>query len=570
MRKRIIAGCLATMLLAVPFQTMAKTAVFGNITADGKIKIHISSDVGASTYGVHILKPNQVIGDVNQVVSGTSSAFAGFEVGTLSADDDNAFHSTEVEFTLNDLSEEGVYTVIVGGGEIAGKELKLAYNDAYPQAATEAKAASDIEPVLTQYQNQAWYLDFSNPVYVANKNLVHTNMKAILETADTTNESVVQAYQEACILAELKTCSKDEIFDNLLVNEQYLGLDYASVVNGNSEKIANTFFDLRNDEALNTVSDLSRLVRASRAVMLLNEAGRDDVIGILSTYNDIFTLDFSGDYAEVDPYAVAKKMVVAEGDAPYTTLAQVRTKFTQSVADVILATTPTPTPVPTQRPSNIGGGGGGGGVTVVAPPASEETKVDAEKLAEQDTKEIFNDLDSAQWAIPYIKYLSENHIMQGDGKGNFRPNDGILREEFLKLILEAFDVEIVSDAEIAFSDVVENAWYYDYVVTAVSMNLVQGISETEFGVGRYISRQDAAVLLQRILEKREISLTEKDQKTTFTDSNKISEYATEAVALLSKAKIINGYENGEFAPEKSILRCEAAKIIYSTIKAMER
>lgn len=58
------------------------------------------------------------------------------------------------------------------------------------------------------------------------------------------------------------------------------------------------------------------------------------------------------------------------------------------------------------------------------------------------------------------------------------------------------------------------------------------------------------------------------EDVSFNDENEIDEYAKEAVAALSKAKIING-DNGNFRPKSYATRAEAAKIVYEIIKGAE-
>lgn len=54
-------------------------------------------------------------------------------------------------------------------------------------------------------------------------------------------------------------------------------------------------------------------------------------------------------------------------------------------------------------------------------------------------------------------------------------------------------------------------------------------------------------------------------KTTFKDSDKISQYAKEAIENFSLSQIINGYDDGSFKPQNSIKREEAAKILFEWI-----
>ena len=55
----------------------------------------------------------------------------------------------------------------------------------------------------------------------------------------------------------------------------------------------------------------------------------------------------------------------------------------------------------------------------------------------------------------------------------------------------------------------------------------------------------------------------------FTDVAEDASYL-EAVTMLSKLGIINGYEDGTFLPDNTITRAEAAKVISELLKLIEK
>ena len=85
-----------------------------------------------------------------------------------------------------------------------------------------------------------------------------------------------------------------------------------------------------------------------------------------------------------------------------------------------------------------------------------------------------------------------------------------------------------------------------------------------FGAGQSITRQDMAVMVFRALEARDIALNVA-QEISFEDYNFISDYAKEAIDVLSGAGLING-RGSDFDPLESANRAEAAKLIYSAYK----
>ena len=176
---------------------------------------------------------------------------------------------------------------------------------------------------------------------------------------------------------------------------------------------------------------------------------------------------------------------------------------------------------------------------------------------------VFNDLEGYEWAEPAITKLHSAGIVNGTGNGNFEPERLVTREEFVKLMCEAFNVE-ESDMELTFSDVKADDWFYGYVSRAVNAKIVMGFSEDMFGTGANISREDMTVMLYRALKATGKSMD--NVQNEFNDKNMIADYAKESVDTMTAHGIINGVGNNMFAPEKSATRAEAAVVILRCIE----
>lgn len=179
-----------------------------------------------------------------------------------------------------------------------------------------------------------------------------------------------------------------------------------------------------------------------------------------------------------------------------------------------------------------------------------------------DESNAFNDIDSVPWAIKPINYLYKKGIINGTGGGKFSPNDMVKREEAVKMIINSFGLYDES-AKAVFDDLSENEWYYKYIASAKEKNIVNGISESLFGIGNNVTRQDIAVMIYNAAAASGNGFTVK--KTDFSDFDRIADYAKEAVSYLAGGKVINGMTDGSFAPNEFATRAQAAKMIYALI-----
>ncbi len=227
------------------------------------------------------------------------------------------------------------------------------------------------------------------------------------------------------------------------------------------------------------------------------------------------------------------------------------------------------------KPNHGGGGGGGGGGAVVKPPVEDDDKTDEGEVTPVDpvipvdpnpATPSYDDVDEDDWYFDYVEELTEKGIVSGDGTGNYAPNSNVTREQFLKMLIEAADIE-AEEGENTFVDVISDAWYKPYVLKAKNFGIVNGISETEFGIGSNITRQDMAVMISRIIEKLgiEMDVAEVD---VFADDAIVSDYAKEAVTFMKSIGLIEGYNN-EFRPKDNLTRAESAKVISELLKLIE-
>ena len=178
-------------------------------------------------------------------------------------------------------------------------------------------------------------------------------------------------------------------------------------------------------------------------------------------------------------------------------------------------------------------------------------------------KNAFEDVPNGFWAEKAIYALVERGIINGISESMYAPSANVTREEFVKLLVCAF-FEVDLSAETYFEDVADDNWSYPYTATAVKLGIVNGISETQFGFGMPITRQDMAVMLKRATDRAGI-VADSVKDMEFHDESTISDYAYDAVIAMAKSGVINGFENGDFVPAGTATRAQAAKMVYEAL-----
>lgn len=227
---------------------------------------------------------------------------------------------------------------------------------------------------------------------------------------------------------------------------------------------------------------------------------------------------------------------------------------------VTQAKEPIATPKPTRKPSGGGGGGGKTAITVDPLPTVAPTATPI-----RTESPLYSDLLEGHWAKEAVEYLSapQRAVISGYEDGCFYPDRPVTRAEFVKLIVKAFRLEENGES-VSFDDVSDSAWYAPDITIAAQNGIVTG-TDGSFFPQQEITRQDMAVMLYRVAQKKMLSL-EKNRDCRFSDEKQIAVYAEKAVKVLAEAGIVSGVSEHAFQPLESATRAQAAKMIYEMIK----
>ena len=572
MKKYYLAIIIAFSTFFCTVTALADTLQWAAIGYDGDVTVNIVSDLSEEQlYTIYLTEQDTVLS--GETGEKQLNDLIRLEQITIPEQKEKRYSSAALNMNMPFAADGQLYKITIGGGELDGKTLFAVYpTKAIADKAADALATADkstIGSVLEEYQNKAWVLDLDNDIYKNCSDEVKSKLVSIIKEGGASAEKVGVYFVNACILTELAHCDETDFYNKLLRSEYSLNMTFSDEVYSEKESIAKAFVNLRSDSTLDSISELESLIHKAEALGVLNDATRENLLSVLTEYNDVFNLDFDGDYKTVDSYSVVKKMVA--GSNPYKSISAVKAAFDETVASLV------------SKNNTIHSGGGGNGSSgggsykpsvsgnVFLPTGNYVTVDMVENVL--GTKSAFKDIGEAQWAENYINYLKGKNIIVGDGNGYVRPNEAIKREEFVKILIEAVKSIINEEKEgneTLFNDVDENEWYAPYISTAVKSGIVKGISDSDFGIGMKITRQDAAVMIYRAVESCSEILKETAKEDSFSDEADISDYAVNPVKTMQRAGIIAGYETGEFLPKNPVTRAETAKMIYSTLSSMNK
>ncbi len=166
---------------------------------------------------------------------------------------------------------------------------------------------------------------------------------------------------------------------------------------------------------------------------------------------------------------------------------------------------------------------------------------------------------AASYMQPYLDKVVEWGVMRGDIAGNLNVDNAITRAEFCTMINRAFGY--TSTGATPFRDVKDTSWYAEDVGIAYTTGYIAGTSASTFSPDSNVTREQAAVILARILMLPE----EVGENTVFSDSRTMANWSRGYIAAAAHYGLLSGYPDGRFGPTDSLTRGQAAILLVNAL-----
>lgn len=169
------------------------------------------------------------------------------------------------------------------------------------------------------------------------------------------------------------------------------------------------------------------------------------------------------------------------------------------------------------------------------------------------------------WANTSILLMANKYIVEGRSTSKFEPSKPITRGEFAMFIARGLGLAGDKAAAAAFSDVNTSTALAAYIGAASKAGIVLGNSDGTFKPNDYITRQEAAAMLNRAVSYVGSAVTLPQTTSTylerFKDKKSISQWAQQDVAKSVYTGLITGTTSTTFAPLSNTTRAEATIMI---------
>ena len=186
---------------------------------------------------------------------------------------------------------------------------------------------------------------------------------------------------------------------------------------------------------------------------------------------------------------------------------------------------------------------------------------------------MFSDI-IGHWAQNPIIQAGARELINGYPDGTFNPNANVTRAEFIQMIYNVLDLQVVNlSGNVVFSDVTSDMWFYNAIGAARQVGLLNGIVyDGLFRPNEPITRLEMADVLSKLATSRRVRPLIHFQATSFTDFYEIYPGSIRAVELAINAGFLNenGMGDGSFQPWGYTTRAQATIIQMTILRVLSR
>ncbi len=173
------------------------------------------------------------------------------------------------------------------------------------------------------------------------------------------------------------------------------------------------------------------------------------------------------------------------------------------------------------------------------------------------------------WAHEAIDWGVENDYIKGMSENTLAPEEGCTRAMVITLLWRIKGSPEPKDtAKLPFTDVPEDAYYYDALLWATDLKIAKGITENTFGPDILCTRAQAVAFIRRTVLINVIWWGGKGPNHPFEDfpftDVTLSDYYFYDVEWANSTKIAQGTAADRFSPDLPCTRAQLITFLYRT------
>lgn len=161
------------------------------------------------------------------------------------------------------------------------------------------------------------------------------------------------------------------------------------------------------------------------------------------------------------------------------------------------------------------------------------------------------------WAMDSILNMESNGWMKGTSDTTFSPDKPLTRAQGAAILVRALGLEEKNDSINAFKDLDKDHWAREEISIAAEYGIIKGYGDGSFRPEESITREQMAVMLDRVLSKD----LKKSRKNLKYNDIADDRWSYDSISKMTYNDIFKGFEDNSFRPTKNITRAQMAALM---------
>ena len=172
----------------------------------------------------------------------------------------------------------------------------------------------------------------------------------------------------------------------------------------------------------------------------------------------------------------------------------------------------------------------------------------------------FTDVSENAWYYNAVRYVYENGMMQGISDTEFAPTLSMNRAMIVTVLHRLENTPVTTNTN-QFTDVQSNQWYTEAIQWAAEQGIISGYGNGQFGTTDNVTREQLAVILYNYTKHIDGDVSVAGDMTIFTDANNTSNWAEDAISWAVGVGLMSGKGNNILDPIGIATRAEVAQML---------
>lgn len=176
----------------------------------------------------------------------------------------------------------------------------------------------------------------------------------------------------------------------------------------------------------------------------------------------------------------------------------------------------------------------------------------------------FTDVQEGRWFRPYVAYVYENGLMQGNSATIFSPDETTTRAMVVTVLYRMAGSPEAGTAD--FTDLDLRRWYVKPVAWAAENGIVMGYGDGTFGPDDPVTREQLVAFMYRFVMYMGGEPDQRSNLNAFSDRKDLSRYAVAPAKWAVAAGLLSGRTASTLEPKGEATRAELAAFLYKLVE----